>query len=211
MTSNNEIEKVLCFSAKVLKELGEPDLYSTDIQKYFFGILKQENICFVDRDKAEVDPSFKQIIPYHVLKSDDRYFVYRRGKKGGENRLHARLSIGVGGHINDTDIPDYNDIGNYSDSAIAIYGVGAGREIKEEVEMPEHYNWWTIGVLYDPSNDVGKVHFGFVHLLDVGSCGVKVLDESLDFVGWYTKEMLLEYYDELENWSQIVVDNLLEV
>ena len=51
------------------------------------------------RAEMEVDPSFKQIIPYLVLRDGERYFLMRRTRPGGDARLHDRWSIGVGGHI----------------------------------------------------------------------------------------------------------------
>ena len=39
----------------------------------------------------EVDPSFKQIIPYLVLHDRERYFLMRRTRAGGDARLHDQL------------------------------------------------------------------------------------------------------------------------
>jgi len=55
------------------------------------------------RAAMEVDPSFKQIIPYLVLRDAERYFLMRRTKAGGDARLHDRWSIGVGGHVDPGD------------------------------------------------------------------------------------------------------------
>jgi len=53
---------------------------------------------FAPRAQMEVDPSWKQLIPYLVLRDGDRYFLMRRTRAGGDARLHDRWSIGVGGH-----------------------------------------------------------------------------------------------------------------
>ena len=55
------------------------------------------------RDRMEVDPGFKQVIPYLVLRDGERYFLMRRTAAGGDARLHGRYSIGVGGHLNPGD------------------------------------------------------------------------------------------------------------
>ena len=47
---------------------------------------------FMDRDLAEVDVGFKQLIPYAIIKAGDRILIYTRGKKGGEVKLHAKRS-----------------------------------------------------------------------------------------------------------------------
>jgi predicted NUDIX family phosphoesterase len=196
-------ERVMCFPAQTLTELGEPEGgFSKDFHKYFNVILQQENISFINRKEAECNESFKQIIPYQVLKSDKSYFVYRRGHKGGEDRLHKFLSLGIGGHINRDD-----SIGNLSTKE--IYNKGALRELDEEIELPEYYVQRSVGVIYDNSTAVGRVHLGFIELLDLKSIDVKVKDEALDFVGWWTLEQLQANYEQLEKWSQIVVDNFL--
>ena len=53
--------------------------------------------------EVEVDPSFKQIIPYVVFRSGDLVFCYTRGKTQGEARLHRLRSMGVGGHVSEED------------------------------------------------------------------------------------------------------------
>lgn len=198
-------EKVMCFPAKVLENLGVPAGYSKDVEKYFSGVLQQENIHFVDRQEAETNESWKQIIPYHLIKSNDSYFVYRRGSKGAEDRLHSKLSLGIGGHINQDDVGD-------DDLVYDVYKAGADREIDEEIQLPSFYYEKTLGVIYDISTDVGKVHFGFVEVIDVGldKEDVKIVDEALDFVGWFTKDALVSFYKQFETWSQIIIDNFLE-
>ena len=42
------------------------------------------------RDAMEADPSYKQIIPYLVLRDADRYFLMRLTRAGGDARLHDR-------------------------------------------------------------------------------------------------------------------------
>ena len=47
------------------------------------------------------DNTVRQIIPYVILRRGRHYFLLRRLKKQTETRLHEKLSLGVGGHIND--------------------------------------------------------------------------------------------------------------
>ena len=55
------------------------------------------------RERMERDPTFKQVIPYVVLRDEERYFLMQRTSAGGDARLHGRYSIGVGGHLNPGD------------------------------------------------------------------------------------------------------------
>ena len=58
---------------------------------------------FQPRAEMEADRSWKQVIPYLVLRDGERYFLMRRTQAGGDARLHDRWSIGVGGHLNPGD------------------------------------------------------------------------------------------------------------
>src|SRR3954454_9273568 len=58
---------------------------------------------FRPRPDAEQDPSWKQVIPYVVLRDGDAIFLMRRTRAGGDERLHDRYSIGIGGHVNPQD------------------------------------------------------------------------------------------------------------
>ena len=55
------------------------------------------------RGAMERDPSFKQVIPYLVLRDGPRYFLMQRTSAGRDERLHGLYSIGVGGHLNPGD------------------------------------------------------------------------------------------------------------
>ena len=55
---------------------------------------------FIDRPTAEISPQFRQIIPYVVIRNGDQYFVLVRTPKQSETRLHHKVSLGIGGHVN---------------------------------------------------------------------------------------------------------------
>src|SRR5688572_3846683 len=61
---------------------------------------------FVERARGEETPAWKQAIPYCVVADEERVLLMKRRAKGGEARLHGKLSIGVGGHINPIDGSD---------------------------------------------------------------------------------------------------------
>jgi len=62
-------------------------------------------------------------------------------------------------------------------------------------------------VLNDDSNDVGKVHIGFVYLLKGDKPDICVKQE-LQSGTLLTLQECEEYYDAMENWTQIVFDFL---
>ena len=78
------------------------------MNRYLPVILEAKNNHFMPRAKAETDPSFKQIIPYVVITDGKNILHYVRGKKAGEQRLVAKGSVGIGGHINRADAPGFS-------------------------------------------------------------------------------------------------------
>lgn len=150
---------------------------------------------YMPRAEAEEQPAFKQIIPYVILRQGDKIFVTRRLNKGGEARLHGKISIGVGGHINPVD--EQGD----------MLMKGLWREINEEVELHSHGELCSCGFINDDSNSVGSVHLGACFTLETeGEVTVKET-EKLEGL-WMTLPELKENYDYMETWTQIALEVL---
>lgn len=198
-------EQVMVVKRTVLDNAGSFQGFSDDVNK-IESILDSKNISFMPRDEMEVDPSYKQIIPYCVFgffKEGVPYvFSYTRGSKGGEGRLHAKKSIGVGGHINPI---DSNNIGDNT-SANNIYENGMLREIKEEVHLYSSFARKTIGLVNDDSNDVGKVHLGVVELFELERGLIGSSDPSLEDGIFIPLEEAMLDKDSYENWSKLVLE-----
>lgn len=168
-------------------------------------LLKDESHFFMDRAEAEDDPSHKQLIPYCIFKHGDRVLHYTRGKAGGENRLHAKLSVGVGGHINPVDMEEGR-------KGAAAYYAAVQRELDEELEIGCDYQVRIIGLLNDDSNPVGQVHLGVVHLVELESDEVASREDALTDLSWATVEELnAGLHERLETWSQLCVKHLSAV
>lgn len=147
---------------------------------------------FMPRAQAEERSDYKQIIPYVILLRDDKIFVTRRLNKGGEARLHGKLSIGIGGHINPTD-----------DEADLLMS-GLWREIHEEVELTPSGELISCGFINDDSNPVGSVHLGACFKLKVnGEVSVRET-EKLEGL-WMSLDELNSNYEFMETWTQIAV------
>lgn len=105
---------------------------------------------FRPRDQVEQDSSWKQVIPYSVLRHGDHLLQLRRLSTQGEARLHHRLSIGVGGHVN----PETGD-----DEPLLIRGMR--RELSEEICIDAHQvQFRMLGWINDDLTEVGQVHLG---------------------------------------------------
>ena len=155
-------QKVLVFESKLLDTIGFFQGYCLDVDKYLSKILDAKNNCFKERETAEHDFAFKQIIPYVVLRHKNSLFSYVRGKGGNEKRLSGLRSIGLGGHIEPTD----RKIGS---STRELYLRATKRELQEEVKIETSHVDNIVALINDESTAVGRVHFGVMHLWDLAS------------------------------------------
>ena len=110
--SNTE-EQVLVVRRELFDALGSFQGLCPRVGDYLPTFLDRKNNFFVPRSAAEEDPTLKQLIPYAVFLHGGKILHYTRGAKSGEKRLVAKSSIGIGGHINDTD-----DCGGHFDESI---------------------------------------------------------------------------------------------
>jgi predicted NUDIX family phosphoesterase len=151
------------------------------------------NHFFIDRDTAEVSPEYRQIIPYVVIRHSDDCFVLVRTRKQTEARLHDKLSLGIGGHIN----PGHD------------LRAGLQKELDEEVRIGGTHTLSFAGILNDESTEVGRVHLGAVYLLDTTTRDVEVLETEKMRGEWIPRAALNESREAMESWSQIVLDEVL--
>ncbi len=196
-------EEILVISRQLFDELGAFQGIKTDVDGYLEAILDPANNFFMDRGKAEDDPSFKQIIPYALFQHNGKYLHYTRGKSGGETRLHAQGSVGVGGHINPVD-ERADPLGK------ATYLAGVEREIDEELNITGGHQNRIVGLLNDDSNDVGKVHLGVVHIFDLESEEVTSAEDALANLAFQSSDDLKgKLHGSLETWSRFCIDELI--
>ncbi len=198
-------EQVLVVPRALFDELGAFQGIRTEALDEAIGRLLDPNShFFMDRAAAEEDPSHKQIIPYCVFRCGDRILHYTRGKAGGESRLHAKISVGVGGHVNPVDM----DGGK---TGPAAYHAAVTREIEEELDLPEEHEHRIIALLNDDSNPVGQVHLGLVHLVELKSDAVASAEDALLDLGFSPLEELNgPLFERLETWSQFCIRHLAE-
>ena len=165
---------------------------------------------FVERAWAESNPRVKQIIPYSVLVREEEVYLLRRTRAGGEARLHEKLSIGVGGHVNPIDAPLVEkDSGPRGDPLPAA----THREISEELILEETYHVQSVGILNDDTNPVGAVHLGWVQVINVsGSVDIRETDQLEG--RWITRSALSQLESSganFETWSSLLIRRLDQI
>ena len=192
---------VLVCESSLIRKVGAVHGYSLEVNKLLGTLLEPVNNFFLDRDRAENNPEYKQLIPYVVLRFGDSIFNYVRGKKSSEARLVAMRSIGVGGHIEPIDQSLFA-------SDRDMYLEAARREVNEEVKLDTMYREHVVALINDDSTEVGKVHLGIMHIWDVAEPNVTKREGLITQAGFVHIEELKKNLDELETWSQIALEVL---
>jgi len=194
-------EKVLVFPRSIFEQLGVFQGFRTDVARYLPIILEPKNNSFLSRAQAETDPNFKQIIPYVVVTDGTRILHYVRGKKAGEQRLVAKGSIGIGGHINDEDHTLFAAGSQAFQDAVK-------REVCEELAIQGSFDAKPVGLINDDSTEVGRVHFGIVHVLFRTPEQVKKNEQVITQIEFVPIAQLKARREQMESWSQLCLDNL---
>jgi predicted NUDIX family phosphoesterase len=154
----------------------------------------------------EENLNYKQLIPYVAIINNNKVFVYQRGAAGAENKLHAQYSIGVGGHI---DMENDNLKSAYDtliDSCI--------RELQEEIGLTVEKENLTLEAYInddsDVNNGVGKVHFGLCFVIHTNSDSFEGEFDVLENRKFMSKSELVKIYDNLEEWSKLFYNTIIE-
>ncbi|MEI8289371.1 MAG: hypothetical protein WCH99_07845 [Verrucomicrobiota bacterium] len=197
-------ENVLVFSREIFEQLGIFQGFSSAVDRYLPIILEAKNNHFMPRAQAETNPQFKQVIPYVIVTDGKNILHYVRGKKAGEQRLVAKGSIGIGGHIND------------EDHTLFAFGLQAfqdavRREVCEELSVAGEFNAVPVGLINDDSTEVGSVHFGVVHVLRCQPEQVKKNEQVITQMEFVHIDELKAKRDQMETWSQLCLDNVAAI
>ena len=194
-------ENVLVVRRSLFDELGSFQGLNFEPQKYLDAFLSRGNNFFLPRPEAEINPAYKQIIPYALIAFENTIAYYVRGKKAGEQRLVAKGSIGIGGHMNETD-----------ESLFALdeaaYRAGVKREVNEEIKIDSPFEDRIVALLNDDTTDVGRVHLGIVHVFKLPEPKLEKREAMITGLTFLRKEELLARRETMESWSQICLDSL---
>jgi predicted NUDIX family phosphoesterase len=188
-------ERVLVVPTRLFHELGEFQGFCAEAQRYLPVLLDPRHQSFRPRAEVETDPSYKQLIPYVVLRWRDEVFHYTRGKRATEARLQALRSIGVGGHISEADQALFEN----------SYREAMFREVAEEVHLDTTYEERCLGLINDDSTPVGQVHLGIVHVFELAEPKARRREQALIQAGFAPLGELQEQCGEFETWSQAVL------
>ena len=159
---------------------------------------------FHNRSVLEEDSSFKQIIPYAIISNNDSYYLFKRTSLQTEKRLHNKLSLGVGGHMNPVNTRELSE--EYLTNELK-------RELFEEIKLQngcsiEEIDF--IGFLNDDTISVGSVHIGLLYNIHVSSKDVVINETNKMTAEWVNKYDLAEFEEAMETWSKITFDHYIK-
>lgn len=170
-----------------------------------------EDGFFVEREYAERTPTLKQIIPYTLVTRGEEVLLLQRTKGGGETRLHDKLTLGVGGHVNPVDAIEVNEDGGESRLRDPLPAATRREVMEEELIVEGATRLTTLGLINDDSNPVGAVHVGLVQVLELldGDAQIREVDQLRgEFV---SRTELRERHAagaNFETWSSFLVPHL---
>jgi len=167
-----------------------------------------KNHTYGRRGDLEVDTTHKHPIPYALIINPQKRMVYAYQRSSNkteahESRLHGKWSWGVGGHVEPSD--------GVSDNALRLC---LEREVREEIDIRGVISSISLLGYVNNSDDVGKVHFGLLYLIETDAEEVSPRDLEM-------RQGKLMTLSELENicsspncsveaWSQIALEPLKE-
>jgi len=212
---------------KPAKHFHDNSEYTHDLESYEYTAYSDHilsNKHYMKRRDCEEDPSYLQIIPYICIFHDNGIFYVERGSGSGESRLHGKISIGMGGHLNESDWdwtwPTYNPL--LKKTSTITHGCrndlilhGAMRELYEETDIDGNINITFAGLINYDSDPVNAVHLGIVFFAKLWE-GSTIEPRELDKISKHgtTYPHILtdsKHIDKLELWSKSILEELKKI
>jgi predicted NUDIX family phosphoesterase len=197
-------ETIVCLTARHVDALGLAEGFSATEPKAFDRLLVADELWLGPRGWLETDEAYRQLVSYVVFRHARSVLVYRRTPKGGEARLHGRLSVGVGGHVNVTDTVSVDGTVDLP----ATLRRACAREIAEEISCGTIERLETVGIIKESVNAVSRVHLGVVVECWLAAPAVVPIDPGLVDVHFVPVAELGGLCEEMETWSSALVSYL---
>lgn len=181
-----------------------------------------EDLKFELQDRAVCETDFTRLqpLPYITIfnKTSNKFFTYLRGKGGDEGRLHDKLSIGLGGHVEENVKEDelslnqviYNNIINeLKEEANITLNAEEFTELYKTIQNKEYK------LIYTTFDKVEQVHLCLWFCIELEEDRLNQFEEGTILEPrWFTfeefEQMINETGTELEYWTQICYQMLKE-
>lgn len=168
-----------------------------------FENIIEKNYEFLTRWPLETNFEYKQPIPYGiVLNNQNKVFVYKRWgawSNAWESRLHNKIAIGVGGHIERED-----------EASPSLLRDALVREVEEEIgikesDIAEIFPIWYVNYEED---EVNQVHLWIGYIIKISGWNISMTDGELAKGDFKTigelKDMISSGDFDVEFWTQML-------
>jgi predicted NUDIX family phosphoesterase len=183
------------FQQTQFRPLSESDLLST---------IRQAGLWIGPRSALEESPAYRQVIPYVLLAVRGKIIRYTRTSAGLESRLHGRVSVGIGGHV---DLSDLIITDNEIDLSATLLKA-AEREVREEIGLVKWLARKWIGLVIDNSSAVGRVHIGVVAIWYLPALPSAAPEDALADLSLCSLDEVWGDRMLIEPWSELIVSYL---
>ena len=197
--SNKEANEVLVFPRSIFEGVFSL-LFWDAIQDQVNAI--ESSFSWLERPQAEISDEWVQAIPCALIRDDDgRCCVLKRTNHESRDDLRAKLSLIVGGHIDE------------KLESISFRGAVTGnliRELEEEVGIFAKENPSPIGVIIDASSNTASRHVAFIHETTANHVSVDAPEEFMlrsKYSGVFMDGIqLTEKIDDFDPWSRLLIE-----
>lgn len=174
--------------------------------------ITNDKVIIGQRGFLEESNKYRQLIPYIVFTHKGKVMGYARTTSSGESRLHGKVSVGAGGHVDFSDVQTTEDSTDVIDIE-ATMKLCADREIEEELKFGEGTSVVSESVMHEKIvanvTPVDEVHIGVVVKVELSDEDVTSNEDAVDIIGFKTPKEWIESGYEFETWTDIVLKDML--
>lgn len=166
--------------------------------------LELKDLMLGQRSILEYDTDFRQVLPISVFLFNGSIWAYERTKHGGEDRLHSKVAVAVGGHWDMADMIIKHgviDLPASLENAIK-------RELEEEVNITAKIikTYKLPRMVCANDTEVDKVHLGMVWVHELDGPGLNSAEDQLRTIGFVQPAELLNGEYNTETWARIICE-----
>jgi len=164
--------------------------------------LKLGDLMLGQRAALENDEDFRQVLPISVFTHNGKVWAYTRTPKGGESRLHNKVSVAVGGHWDLADLVVTEGVIDLE----ASLQTAIDRELEEEVTLTSNVVKSTklTKIICADDTPVDRVHLAMIWIHELDGEGITPSEDQLETVGFVTPEELLGGDHNIEVWARLI-------
>ncbi|MGC4067633.1 MAG: hypothetical protein QM784_23895 [Polyangiaceae bacterium] len=199
-------ETLVCLDKIHVDALGLEEGFTTLAPPELAKIFDPGRIWLGPRSTLETDERYRQLVSYIVVRWTDSVLVYRRTPKSGESRLHGRMSVGIGGHWNVSDVVSVDG----AVDPMSTLSRACERELAEEIDCDTPECIRVVGIIKESTNAVSRVHLGVVIECWLSSARVSVRDLGICETRFVPISELSDLAAEMETWLSGLVSYLTD-